>query len=32
MNRDLLTNIFIGVVYVAILIVMYLDLFIWRPN
>jgi hypothetical protein len=28
----LLTNIFIGAVYVAILIVLYLDLTVWRPN
>ena len=28
----LLTNIFIGVVYVTILIVLYLDLTVWRPN
>ena len=32
MNKDLLTNIFMGVVYVAILVVLYLDLTIWRPN
>ena len=28
----LLTNIFIGVVYVTILVVLYLDLTVWRPN
>ena len=32
MNKDLLTNIFIGAVYVAILVVIYLDLTVWRPN
>jgi hypothetical protein len=32
MNKELLTNIFMCVVYVAILVVLYLDLFVWRPN
>jgi hypothetical protein len=32
MNRDLLINILTCVVYVAALVVMYLDLFVWRPN
>lgn len=27
-----LTNILWGVVYVALLVVLYLDLYVWRPN
>jgi hypothetical protein len=31
MNKQL-TNIFLCLLYVAALVVLYLDLFVWRPN